>query len=349
MTRQTVEVDPIRLQAGIEALARAGQAFRLSRFERVSYRALMVSVDVAIVSFLAMIVLFGITAVATDDDPGFILIAVMAFVFSLAVAVGIIALVLNIPLFLRASGERGRLKQLGLDALSKSLWKESRRSRWISRIRSGLIIAIGALSALVAVTGAIIRKSEIDPVIVLFCGMLAMVLFAARYLRNQRERIELAASADKLRTALLRVQERAGEGRPVAVPSDLLAQAARIETAQIAQERKDAVLQSVASRPTGYAVAFDQNAAEQRAKLDLADRIDLEDLVAQISTAGATSEPQAGTVFRRDGAMFRARTSSGHIEIECVLDEASRSIRVAAVTRAGAGAQQGGQTDTGHG
>jgi hypothetical protein len=341
MTAQTVELDPIRLQAGIEALGRAGQAFQLSLFEKCSYRALMVSVDLAIVSFVATIVAAA-AAAAAGSDTGYIFAAIAMVVFGLAVLVGVISLVLNIPLFRRASRESARLKQLGLDALSKSLWQESRKSRWVSRIRNGLIIALGAFFVLGLVGGGVmltwLEQSPIAISVVVFYGMIAALLFAARHLRNQRERIELAASADKVRKTLLGMQDRAGEGELVAVPSDLLAQAARIETAQIAQERKDAVLQSVASRPSGYAVAFDQQAAEQRAKLDIADRIELEDLVAQISTAGPNVEPQAGTVSRGESATLRVKTSSGRVEMDGLVDQSSRSIRVIAVTQAGLGA-----------
>jgi hypothetical protein len=351
MLTPTIEVDPLRLEAGIDALARAGRALELSRFERISYRMLMVSADVAIVSFVA-IILVMIAAAAANHDSAFILVGIVGAVFGLAILFGVAALALNIPLFRRASQERARLKQLGLDALSTSLWQESQRSRWVSRIRSGLLIAIGAFSVFGVVTGLIMTffDNPIDAVFIsLFYAMLATLLFAARYLRKQRERIELAASAENLQTILRGMQQHAGEDGTVAVPSDILAQAARIETAQIAQERKDAVLQSVAARPSGYAVRFDPSAAEQRTTLAIAARIELEDLVAQISTGGPNLEARAGSVIRRDGATFRARSSSGGIEIECVLDESSRSVRVTAVTKTGVTAAPVPPTETGHG
>jgi hypothetical protein len=339
MSKRTIAVDPVRLEAGIEALARAGQAFELSRFERISYRMLMVSVDVAIASFVA-IVLLAAPIAFVDIETMIVPIMVPASIFILAAVVGLFALVLNIPLFLRARRESARLKQLGLDALSQSLWQESRRSRWIRRIRSAFVFVIGAFSLLVALVSLVATSAvELEAFfVVVFYLMLAILLFAARHLRNQRERIDLAARAADLRAQLLRMRQDAGEGGSIEVPSDLLAQAARVETVRIAQERKDAVLQSVASRPGGYAVSFEPGAAARKTALDIAARIELEDMVEQISTGGADFDARAGIVFWRDGAAFRARSSGGRIEIECVLDEAARSVRVTAVTQAAAGA-----------
>jgi hypothetical protein len=113
----------------------------------------------------------------------------------------------------------------------------------------------------------------------------------------------------------------------VSVPESLLEQTAKIELAQIAEERKDAILESVAARPTGYAIAFDRDAAEQRATLNVADRIELADLVAQLSIAGMQLEPRQG--------MQRGKTESNRVEIDYVIDSASRSIRVIAVRRVG--------------
>jgi len=163
-------------------------------------------------------------------------------------------------------------------------------------------------------------------VVAIFTG-LAALLVLARYLRNQRERIDLAASAEVLKKVFQGLQHRAGKAEVVSVPSELLEQAARIESAQIAKERKDAVLQSVAFRPTGYAIAFDRHAAEQRATLSVADRVELEDLVAQLSTDGAQLESQAGPVA---GALSGA-TKSKRVEIDYVIDHASRSIRIIAL------------------
>jgi len=155
------------------------------------------------------------------------------------------------------------------------------------------------------------------PIAFSFLGLMV----AGRYLRVQRERMDLATSAEKLTKALQRLRHRGIS--TVSVPESLLEQTAKIETAQIAEERKGAILESVSSRPTGYAIAFDRDAAEQRKTLDVADRIELADLVAQLSIAGMQLAPREG--------MQRDRTPNNRVEIDYVIDSASRSIRVTAL------------------
>ena len=119
---------------------------------------------------------------------------------------------------------------------------------------------------------------------------------------------------------------------------------AKIESTQIAAERKDAVLQSAAFRPNAYAITYDGDATEQRAALDPADRVELEDLVAELSTDGAHEAP-AGTA--RD-ATLRGTTRSRGVEIEYSVDEASRGIRIVAV-RQGSSGLHPALTGAGHG
>ena len=133
----------------------------------------------------------------------------------------------------------------------------------------------------------------------------------------------------------------------MSVPSELVEQAARIESAHIAKERRDAVLQSVAVRPSGYAITFDPDAARDRATLGVADRVELEDLVAQLSTEGAQLESQAGTVDGAKGATFRGITKSQRVEIEFAIDRASHGIRITAV-RPGGGASHSALSDHSH-
>ena len=197
-----------------------------------------------------------------------------------------VALVLNIPLASKLYRERGRLKERGLASLSKSLWKERRRGRWIS-VTFHWAPAIALIIVLLVVIPLMIWGEEtpgeeiIIGVLVLMFVVVLLVL--SGYLRNQRERMEIAASAEELKKALEGLRQRAGKSEKVSVPSELLEQAARIETAQIAKERKDAILQSVPVGPSGYGVAFDRAAAEQRRMLDGSDRVELEDQVAQLS------------------------------------------------------------------
>jgi hypothetical protein len=168
-------------------------------------------------------------------------------------------------------------------------------------------------------------KGTIAAVIIMTAIALVALCLGARYLQIQRERMDLTANAEELRKAFQSLRQHAGKNKAVTVPSELLEQTAKIESAQIAEERKDAILESVSSRPTGYAIAFDRDAAGQRATLDVADRIELADLVAQLSIAGMQLEQREG--------MQRDKTQNNRVEIDYVIDNASRSIRVTALRR----------------
>lgn len=338
MTTRTIAVDSKDLEGGIEALSSAARAFQLTPFERIAYHALIISTDVAVWSFVAYFASFIIWG-SLGSMPSVVMTFVMALMllFEFATVVAIVLLALNIPLLRKLYRERARLKELGLSSLSKSLWKESRRSRWISRVRGALLIVVGIFIFFFAVAGGIGSLSDAydwrDIPFGLFFATIAALIFGAQYLKNQRERIELTANAEELKKTFEGLRQRAGKAEVVSVPSDLLEQAARIESAQIAKERKDAVLQSVAVRPSGYAITFDRDAAEERAALGVADRVEVEDLVAQLSTEGAQFESQAGAVAGAEGGTLRVMTKSQRVEIGYVIDQASHGIRITAVRR----------------
>jgi hypothetical protein len=335
------------LERTIEVLSSAEQTLQLTRFERLSYRALLLSVDGVLVSYVLLILTIAISGgnpySAYGKESGSFAVAVMgsalvlSFVFFVSIFAGVVSLALSIPLLRRTFREERRLKRLGLSSLSKSLWKESRRSRWISRLRGILLVGLILLAILGILVGILMGATVSEGrgflfFLVPFYGLIAALLFAARYLRNQRERMDLAASAEELSKALVSLRQRKGsEG--VSVPAELLERSARIESAQITKERKDAVLQSATFRPNAYAVAFDREAAQQRSTLGVADRVELEDLVAELSTNGAQLEAQTQPEAS-PGRLLRTTKSKG-VEIEVVIDRASRGIRVIAVRHRG--------------
>src|SRR5262249_48507936 len=265
MTTRTIALDSKDLEGGIEALSSAARAFQVTPFERGAHRALMVSVDIAVWGFVAFVALTAIIAViaARGLNPNDLtpvqqalvfapLVASMvAFVF--AVIVGIVSLALNIPLVRKLYLERARLKKLGLTSLSESLWKESRRGRWMSRARGVMLIVVG-ISMFFGIFGGLVEvmttptqmtefEGEIQGewmpglLVALFFATIAVLLFSARYLQNQRERMELTASAEELKKALEGLRKRADNAQAVSVPSELMERAAKIESAQIAKER----------------------------------------------------------------------------------------------------------------
>lgn len=331
MSSRTVALSSKELDSAIEVLSSA-KTLQLTRFEKISYRALIFSVDVAAACYIADNAWNSYFEIHQFDEWSFSL--VVGLLFLLALLVGLVALALNTPLFLRAFRERMRLEELGLSSLTKSLWKESRRSRWISRIRGTLLMVIAVIFVFRLLRTAFefyffphvdYPKGTIAAVIIMTAIALVALCLGARYLQIQRERMDLTANAEELRKAFQSLRQHAGKNKAVTVPSELLEQTAKIESARIAEKRKDAILESVSSRPTGYAIAFDRDAAGQRATLDVADRIELADLVAQLSIAGMQLEQREG--------MQRDKTQNNRVEIDYVIDNASRSIRVTAVRR----------------
>jgi len=353
---RNVVISTSELDSTVEALASA-QAFRLTHCERIAYRTLMISVDVAIVSF---IVAFCIPFFADVAPSKFVYVLISsfptfvpitsnwwAFLFALAmlalsIVVGLVSLAFNMRLFRKIFRENARLKQLGLSSLSRSLWKESRRSRWISGVRSALLMLIGLCIMLVAVWWMLLSVT-IYPLIwgkimlfsVLgFLAIIVAVLFGGRYLRNQRERMELADSAEELKQALENLRRR-GDNDVLSVPARMLEQGARIETAKIGERRKDAVLESAAFRPRAYAVAFDRGALQERASLGDADRVELEELVAQVSTEGEQLAAQASPAAK-DGRP-QGTIKGGRVEFDYVIDRARRGIHINDVRQRGDG------------
>jgi len=57
MTTATTEISANSLDAGIEALSRASKAFRLTRFEIIAYRSLMIGTVVVMVSYVALLLM----------------------------------------------------------------------------------------------------------------------------------------------------------------------------------------------------------------------------------------------------------------------------------------------------
>jgi hypothetical protein len=346
MLAPTIQVNRNDLDKNIEVLSSAADALRLTRFERISYRALILSVDAAtlagaVLFLLGMLFQFLSPSGQERLDSFGIVLGVVVLCL---VLMGVLSLMLNIPLFVRVFRERARLKKLGLSALSKSLWMESRRSQWISRIRRISLVSIGTFIGLLLIIGlldTIITNRPVSNDIALgFVTLLTILglLFASRYLQNQRERIDLTANAEELTKTFQSLQQRAGTAGSVTIPVEILEKTANIESAQIASERKDAVLKSIASNSQEYAIAFDRGAVEQRATLGIADRIELENLVDRLSANPEEPDSQTVTpnrqiipVDRTRGRTLRAATKSNRVKVDYIIDHASRRIRITGV------------------
>jgi hypothetical protein len=133
MIDRTVELDQGDLTAGVATLASASQALQLTSF-------------VAIILMFLLDALIAFLGVAPHGPPSMGIgpqfqlsamdVAELLGLFLLPpfFVVGLVSLALNIPLLLKASRERARLKALGLGSLSESLLLEHRQRRWIRRV-----------------------------------------------------------------------------------------------------------------------------------------------------------------------------------------------------------------------
>jgi hypothetical protein len=348
---QTIELGPKDLEEKISVLFRAAEALQLTRYERYSYRALIVSVYLITGSFISQF----IYSLFIDPIIYYKWFWPLVLEFHMTVFLGLLSLGLNAPLFFKVFHEKARLKELGIDSLTESLWRDSRWRRWQSRALGGLLILTGICTFLIVIF--LIMSGTCGILIDIFClflgvsdekfsllvffsiywAIIAALLIGARYLHSQRERMRLTANAQELNAALKNLRQHVGKAGVALVPSKLLEQTAKIEWAEIAKDRKDAVLQSVAFPPTGFTIAFDRDAAEQRATLAVADRVEVEDLAAQLSTHGAQLDLQPGAVGVAidERATLRGTTESKRVEIEYVIDHAARAIRVIAVRHKG--------------
>ncbi len=246
---RTVNLDSQSLDKVIKALSDVVKDFNLTRRERISYWGLMLSADLAIAHFLITFVwLFSSIFVLNFVDKSIVDATVtppdwfknvlgLLFILSLlalllSILAGVPSLLFSISLLRKTFQERAKLELLGITGLTKSLWKESRRSRWLSRLRSGFLIfisvymIIGAVSVSIFVKALTLRpdlafelESALYPnlgiigfgrMVVAVAVWLAIMLFTARYLRNQREQIDLAANAGQLRSVLEKMLQHAG-------------------------------------------------------------------------------------------------------------------------------------------
>jgi hypothetical protein len=337
-SNRTYTLDEERLGFAIDVLKRAAQSSALTRREWIAYRALIISGDLAVLTLLMTFIagfLIGFTAGVTQGVLE-VLAVVSGILLWVSAIGGTLSLLLNVPLFLRTFRERAELKKLGLTTLSKSLWKAGRKHRWLPRIRGALLLGFGSVYIFSpAGLMALSNVAEVDRLILVLTTivgvLVGIIMLAARYLRNQREQTELVANAEELQKALRELQQQAGDGSAILVPAEILERVAGIESTQIAQDRKSAILASVSSPQRGYAVSFAPAAAEQKSALAIPDRIELEDLVERLSAGILHSGPDA----RSAGALNRARTASAPVEIEYTTDEPRRKILVRVVRRIG--------------
>ena len=80
MSTRTVPVSSTELDSAIEVLASAGQALRLSRFERISYRTLVTSADIALASMTTFVLICIAFVFDNDFEAIWIYLLIVAII-----------------------------------------------------------------------------------------------------------------------------------------------------------------------------------------------------------------------------------------------------------------------------
>lgn len=337
---RSTTLDSRSLERAIEVLSGAVKEFSPTQGEMLRYQFLKVSLDMVVISYVLMWVR-GLFLAALFPRSIFVTVFVVSMIAVF------ICLLLNVPLMSRTLQDHRKLKSLGVSDVSRSLWKASRRRRWIDRARSGLLVIV-SLSFLVVGVSDIVRPVSwfhgvrryfdylpefMFSVLVLLVP--AYLVFAAWLLRNQREEMELAANAQQLTAALQGLRREAGAMGNIAVPARLVEQAATVEATQIAEGRRQAIIRGAGVHGRGYAIAFEDKAAEQRAALSRSERLALEELLASLSTGDAQVQGVRGSTTRVSRKVSDGGPGRSDVEVEYVLEASASVIRISAVNRVG--------------
>lgn len=307
-----------QLDAALSALEKASGTFRLSRMEKLGYRAMGVCVATVIVAFSAAIALMFMEQ---------LFFAGLGCVIGLVAGVAAMFLfVANSWLIVKTVRQRRLLKELGLREISYSAWKaHSRRRHLFSRVGKGVwaFLAIGILLVMSWVLYSLGLPTDLETAAI---GGFFLLLFvtpvAWLVVQRSRERLDVVADANRLRALLASMQTGSEDG--VVVPAAVLESVARIEHAQIAVERTRAVMAGVKAVHRGYGVLFAREASEQKALLPADCRLDVEELIDQLTEAPYPPGTQGEGVLS-------ARTPDGLAEVDYSVDESNRRIHVVAL------------------
>ncbi len=350
---ETIALDSRGVNAAIEALSSAAVSFELKPRQRFIYRTLMASVDLgaaALVFIWLLLLLRKCSAIwwpdnlADSRDVREFVETVATFFFLGSGLFGLAASLLSVPTIKSVLHERERLESLGLDALATSVWRASRKHPVWSSLRGAVLACLGALYALGAVFSIgrwLLKREGITLAIVPLALFLAALFLGARILRAQKEKIELASQAIQLRRALESLQGHVRPDGTVSVPTEFVRQAAMIESAHAAKDRQSAILQNAGKESPGYAIAYQPESLEQRAALQVDERIELEDLLVRLGTTGR-AEDGAPVDASAHSKVSRVRTESQRIEVTYTIDEETRTLSIKSLRRVSAEAGAGG-------
>jgi hypothetical protein len=313
---ETRALTPTEIERVVAALQKATDTFRPTRFETLAYvvwrRMLAVS------AILLPLVVLG-TVWAPHIRYLIVPVALGFVVLIVTTLISLFLLAVNAPLFFRIAGESRNLRRVGLLDISSDVWRSG--GDWTRATRRGAYGLVAALYAFCAWltyrTGGVPDGWAVGLPILL--SVTAANIIAALVFQRKKEEVEIVRSADRVRAALGHSRQ---DGEHLEIPVSLLETAARIEGAQIARERAEAVFTSQ-KEPRRYAVVYEAKAAQARLALPLSLRIALEDLVQSVAARPDESVSPAELVAVRStdsrvGIQYTCDPEAQHLTVHGV-------------------------------
>lgn len=304
-----------QLDAALAALAKASDTFRLSPLERGLSRVLTVCTTLFVLGIATGIALLQMDGMGCPAGISILI----------GIAAGLVApvvLLANFGFVVKTLRQRKLVKQLGLREISYSAWKARRKRQLFVRIGGALLTILGvALLIATVLFGWSIRSAE-HIAFLLFLVAIAATPVVWRLVQRSRQQLAVIDDAASLRAILTSMHADAED--KIVVPAAVLEKVAGIERAQIARERARAVLDGMSDAKRGYGVLIAKEVAEQKAALPSDRRLEVEDLIDELT---AESYPSAAGL-REGGAVLSARTPDGSAEIDYSVDERNRRIHV---------------------
>ncbi len=335
---------PLEFQQALEVLERAKATFHLTPKQVRIYKLLRVFVYMGVCAFLCAFVSILIAIVAASRLPELAAgsAAAVGGVFILVLIVATLAspvlLLLNTPLIYRILQQQILLRKLGLKDISISLWKTRPRQGVWQKVWRALVTSVGGFFVLYSLEMLYAGERDVWMyMIVAFSFTFGATIVSQYLVQRAKERLDLVADANQLQRSLVKLQEAGAQGRAVEVSASALRKVARIESAQIAYERARAVTKGVASVGKGYGIMLAREVVTERAALDAATRLKVEELIESIGANPRLREP--GTTGAE--GLSTLRTAEGDLEVVYRTDDELRQVQVVALRRSNEGPSSG--------
>lgn len=314
--------DP-RVDHLVSLLRRERSAYELTTTQKLSYVLLHVStIGCAAFLVLAAGTLIAWKRVLGDDAPSLLLIFLVC-----SMVLGyltLVALLLNIPLLIKAAKNRRRLRELGLEPQTSRLWKDKAHSKARVDWLGGIFLILGFLLTVSGVVeGFKLDRAQVYPVAA-WLSALGLACIGSFLIRRGRARLEFVKEIAALESVVRDNPALAPDGDGYEnLPPDTLEQLRTLERNSIRRERETSILESLS--PAGepqYAVQKSRSVLADQERLPPERRALLESMLQQLMIGPHS----AGSTL--------SRTNSG-LTIEYDVDDERRVVRVHAFRESG--------------